>query len=72
MAYYGLSMNPNFLGGDRYGTFIIAAALEIPALLFVLLTMNALGRKTLCFCGFIGAAVLLLTTLGVPEGITLQ
>lgn len=68
MAYYGLAMNPNFLGGDRYITFIIGAVLEIPALLIVLFTMNILGRKTLCMGGFFAGALCLLVTLPIPDG----
>lgn len=67
MAYYGLAMNPNFLGGDRYASFIIGAFLEIPALLIVLFTMNTLGRKTLCMGGFLAAALCLLITMPFPK-----
>lgn len=69
MAYYGISMNSKFLGGDLYGQFIIAATVEIPALIFAFLTMNILGRKTLCFGGFVAAAFWLLITFAIPAGI---
>lgn len=71
MAYYGLAMNPNFLGGDRYISFIVGAVLEIPALIIVLFTMNTLGRKTLFLGGFLAGALCLLATLPIPEGISM-
>lgn len=68
MAYYGLAMNPNFLGGDAYLAFIVGGVLEIIAILIVLLTMNIVGRKILCSGGFLFAALCLLLTLAVPDG----
>lgn len=67
MVYYGLSMNPNFLGGDRYVTFMVMGFFEIPALLIVMLSLNQLGRKLICMGGFFIAAISLLGTMIIPK-----
>jgi len=69
MVYYGLSMNPNFLGGDRYSTFIVMGFFEIPALLVVMVSLNQLGRKLICMAGFLIAALSLLGTLIIPKSV---
>lgn len=68
MTYYGLAMNPSFMGGDRYLAFIIGGLLDIVATLIVLFTMNIVGRKILCSVGFLFAAFCLFVTLAVPAG----
>lgn len=40
MVYYGMALKPNVLGGDMYLNFIFAAAVEIPALVVVYLTID--------------------------------
>uniref|UniRef100_A0A915I701 Major facilitator superfamily (MFS) profile domain-containing protein n=1 Tax=Romanomermis culicivorax TaxID=13658 RepID=A0A915I701_ROMCU len=68
MSYYGLAMNPNFMGGDRYLSFIIGGVLEIVAVVIILFTVNHIGRKLMVFCGFLFAALCLFTTLALPMG----
>ncbi|KAF5290282.1 hypothetical protein FQR65_LT11616 [Abscondita terminalis] len=67
MSYYGLSWNTSNLGGNDYVNFIISGAVEIPAYIFLLLTVNRWGRKyILCGC-MITAGVVLLLTMAVPK-----
>lgn len=68
MGYYGLTMNPNFLGGDLYLTFIVGGVLEVVAGLIVIFTMNFVGRKLLCTGGYLFAALCLFLTLAIPDG----
>lgn len=72
MAYYGLAMNPNFLGGDRYLAFIVGGVSEIVAILIVIFTMNIVGRKVLLSGGFLFAAACLFLTLPIADGIQYQ
>ncbi|KAJ8304097.1 hypothetical protein KUTeg_017680, partial [Tegillarca granosa] len=44
-VYYGLNFNTRNLAGDRYLNIFIAGLVEIPALVFVLLVNNRLGRR---------------------------
>lgn len=67
MVYYGLSMNPTVLGGDRYVTFVAAAALEIPALIVVYLTIDRIGRKPLLSACYLLTSVCLISTLVIPD-----
>lgn len=52
MVYYGMAMKTNVLGGDLYINFIFGAAIEIPALIIVYLTIDrsapARSRPILC------------------------
>jgi len=66
-TYYGLSWNTNNLGGNPLLNFVISGAVEIPAYVFLLLTLNRWGRKTiLCGCMLFGGTMLILTMF-VPE-----
>ncbi|KAK7864613.1 hypothetical protein R5R35_003201 [Gryllus longicercus] len=70
LTYYGLSWNTANLGGDIYLNFLISGAVEIPAYIFLLLTLNRWGRKAiLCGSMIVGAVILLITTL-VPQDMT--
>ena len=44
-VYYGLNFNTRNLAGDRYMNIFIAGLVEIPALVFVLLVNNKIGRR---------------------------
>ncbi|XP_055696243.1 organic cation transporter protein-like [Lutzomyia longipalpis] len=66
-TYYGLSWNTNNLGGNDLLNFVISGAVEIPAYVFLLFTLNRWGRKTiLCGCMLVAGTMLLLT-MAVPE-----
>uniref|UniRef100_A0A914C5C9 Major facilitator superfamily (MFS) profile domain-containing protein n=1 Tax=Acrobeloides nanus TaxID=290746 RepID=A0A914C5C9_9BILA len=67
MVYYGVSMNTNFLGGDIYSTFIIGALVEIPAILFVFVAIDRIGRKLLLAGGYTIAAICLLSNLLISK-----
>ncbi|CAL8077574.1 unnamed protein product [Orchesella dallaii] len=56
-VYYGLSLNTSNLGGNDYVNFAIAGAVEVPAYLFLLFSLNRFGRKiVLCGCMLAGGA----------------
>ncbi|KRT86152.1 membrane transporter [Oryctes borbonicus] len=68
LTYYGLSWNTNNLGGNVYLNFVVSGAVEIPAYIFLIFTLNKWGRKIiLCGCMVTAGAALLLT-LAVPPG----
>ncbi|XP_066254566.1 organic cation transporter protein-like [Euwallacea similis] len=64
ITYYGLSWNTNNLGGNPYLNFVISGAVETPANIFTLLTLNRWGRKKiLCGSMMVAGAALLATTV---------
>ncbi|EDV53886.1 organic cation transporter-like protein [Drosophila erecta] len=66
-VYYGLSWNTNNLGGNVLLNFVISGAVEIPAYVFLLLTLNRWGRRSiLCGC-LVMAGLSLLATVVVPD-----
>ncbi|EDW80821.1 uncharacterized protein Dwil_GK11734 [Drosophila willistoni] len=66
-VYYGLSWNTNNLGGNVLLNFLISGAVEIPAYIFLLLTLNRWGRRSiLCGCMLMAGISLLLTSV-IPE-----
>uniref|UniRef100_A0A915I703 Major facilitator superfamily (MFS) profile domain-containing protein n=1 Tax=Romanomermis culicivorax TaxID=13658 RepID=A0A915I703_ROMCU len=67
MCYYGLSMNPTLLGGDKYFTFILAGFIEISAIFIVLFLVDRVGRKIMVFSGFFLTACVMSATFFVSE-----
>ncbi|KAJ8922278.1 hypothetical protein NQ315_004217 [Exocentrus adspersus] len=68
ITYYGLSWNTNNLAGNPYLNFVVSGAVEIPAYIFVILTLNRWGRKKImCGCMILAGTALLLT-MAVPKG----
>ncbi|XP_061396833.1 organic cation transporter protein-like [Musca vetustissima] len=68
-VYYGLSWNTNNLGGNVLLNFMISGAVEIPAYLLLLFTLNRWGRRTiLCGCMLVAGVALLLTII-VPANL---
>ncbi|XP_017009318.2 organic cation transporter-like protein [Drosophila takahashii] len=66
-VYYGLSWNTNNLGGNVLLNFLISGMVEIPAYIFLLLTLNRWGRRSiLCGC-LVMAGLSLLATVIIPE-----
>lgn len=66
-TYYGLSWNTNNLGGNDLLNFVISGAVEFPAYIFLLLTLNRWGRRSiLCGCMLVAGSMLLLTVV-IPD-----
>lgn len=65
-TYYGLSWNTNNLGSNILLNFVISGAVEIPAYLFLLFTLNKWGRRTILSGCMLIAGVSLLITIVVP------
>nr|AFY98628.1 organic cation transporter 2 [Drosophila melanogaster] len=66
-VYYGLSWNTSNLGGNVLLNFVISGAVEIPAYIFLLLTLNRWGRRSiLCGC-LVMAGLSLLATVIIPQ-----
>ncbi|XP_064648805.1 organic cation transporter protein-like [Lineus longissimus] len=45
IGYYGLSLNSGNLVGDIFVNFLVQGAIEIPAILFAMFTLDRIGRK---------------------------
>ncbi|XP_039494150.1 organic cation transporter-like protein [Drosophila santomea] len=67
-VYYGLSWNTNDLGGNVLLNFVISGAVEIPAYIFLLLTLNRWGRRSILCGSLVMAGLSLLATVIIPEG----
>lgn len=66
-TYYGLSWNTNSLGSNHLMNFVISGAVEFPAYIFLLLTLNRWGRRNiLCGCMLV-AGIMLLITVIIPN-----
>ncbi|KAH8381993.1 hypothetical protein KR009_001276 [Drosophila setifemur] len=66
-VYYGLSWNTNNLGGNVLLNFVISGAVEIPAYIFLLLTLNRWGRRSIQCGSLVLAGLSLLATVVIPE-----
>lgn len=66
-VYYGLSWNTNNLGGNQLLNFVISGAVEIPAYILLLFTLNKYGRRTILCSTMLVAGVSLLLTIIVPQ-----
>ncbi|KAM8706362.1 hypothetical protein ACLKA7_010611 [Drosophila subpalustris] len=66
-VYYGLSWNTNNLGGNQLVNFVISGAVEIPAYVLLLFTLNRWGRRTILCSTMLVAGVSLLLTIIVPQ-----
>ncbi|XP_043468938.1 organic cation transporter protein-like [Leptopilina heterotoma] len=68
-AYYGLSWASSKLSDNEFVTFALSGAVEVPAYLFLIFTLNKWGRKViLCGC-MIASGVFLVATPLVPAGL---
>ncbi|KAI8045775.1 organic cation transporter-like protein [Drosophila gunungcola] len=65
-VYYGLSWNTNNLGGHHLLNFVISGAVEIPAYIFLLLTLNRWGRRSILCGTLVLAGLSLLATVIIP------
>lgn len=70
MVYYGVTMyTGGNIAGNFYFNFFILAILEIPAKLFVIATINCVGRtKVHCFCMVDGGVACFCTIFTVLYG----
>jgi MFS transporter, OCT family, solute carrier family 22 (organic cation transporter), member 4/5 len=66
-AYYGLSWSTKNLGGNLYLNFIISGAVEFPACIFLLFTLNRWGRKAILAGTMLLGAVSLLISVIIPK-----
>ncbi|XP_014247403.1 organic cation transporter protein isoform X2 [Cimex lectularius] len=66
-TYYGLSWNTSNLGGNEYVNFIISGAVEVPAYLFLIFTLDKWGRKIILCGAMIVSGICLLGTVFVPK-----
>uniref|UniRef100_A0A7E4V4J7 MFS domain-containing protein n=1 Tax=Panagrellus redivivus TaxID=6233 RepID=A0A7E4V4J7_PANRE len=69
MAYYGMSMKPDILGNNPYVNFIAGGIFEIPASVFMFLTVDRLGRKPLLIGGLTTAGLTLLSNMFISEAV---
>lgn len=67
LVYYGISMNPSFLGGDRYSTFALSGFIEIPGVIIAALIINQVGRKATLTLGYGTSAIFLFATIGITN-----
>ncbi|XP_016981512.2 organic cation transporter-like protein [Drosophila rhopaloa] len=63
-VYYGISWNTSTLGGNELLNFVISGAVEIPAYIFLLLTLDRWGRRSI-LCGSLVLAGLSLLATGI-------
>ncbi len=66
-VYYGIAMNPSFLGGNRYSTFALSGFIEIPGVILAALIVNRIGRKASLVFGYGVSAIFLLITIGIKN-----
>ncbi|XP_017047182.1 organic cation transporter protein [Drosophila ficusphila] len=66
-VYYGLSWNTNNLGGNQLVNFSISGAVEIPASVLLLFTLNRWGRRSILCGTMLIAGTSLLATIFVPS-----
>lgn len=67
-TYYGLSWGAAKLSDNEFATYFISAAVEIPAYIFLMCTLNRWGRKPILCGSMITAGAFLLFMTAVPKG----
>ncbi|CEF60776.1 Solute carrier family 22 member 13 [Strongyloides ratti] len=67
MVYYGVSMKPDFLGGDPYIAFIFGGFMELPAMVLVYFTIDKFGRKPLLGGGYFFCAIFMIVSLFLDD-----
>lgn len=68
LVYQGLVMRLGIAGGNLYLDFFISGAVELPAALLILLTIDRIGRRLPFVISNIVAGVACLITAFLPEG----
>ncbi|XP_038251767.1 solute carrier family 22 member 3 isoform X2 [Dermochelys coriacea] len=69
LIYQGLVMRLGIIGGNLYLDFFISGAVELPAALLILLTIDRIGRRLPFVISNIAAGVACLITAFLPEDI---
>uniref|UniRef100_A0A0K0E584 MFS domain-containing protein n=1 Tax=Strongyloides stercoralis TaxID=6248 RepID=A0A0K0E584_STRER len=67
MVYYGVSMKPDFLGGDPYIAFIFGGFMELPAMVIVYFIIDTFGRKPLLGGGYLFCALFMIISLFLDD-----
>lgn len=69
LMYFGVTMHAGNIGGNFYLNFFLNGIVEFPALLFVILTMDRIGRKRLqCLCMVFGGVATICTIFSILFG----
>jgi OCT family organic cation transporter-like MFS transporter 4/5 len=69
LMYFGVTMNARNIGGNFYLNFFLNAIVEFPALWFVIMTMDRIGRKKLqCLVMVFGGVATMCTIFTVIFG----
>lgn len=68
LIYQGLVMRLGIVGGNLYLDFFISGAVELPAALLILLTIDRIGRRLPFGISNIVAGIACLITAFLPEG----
>lgn len=68
LIYQGLVMRLGIVGGNLYLEFFISAAVELPAALLILVTIDRIGRRLPFAISNIVAGIACLITAFLPEG----
>lgn len=66
LTYYGLSWNTNSLGDNHLLNFVISGAVEFPANIFLLFTLNRWGRRNILCSSMLVAGGTLLIAIVIP------
>lgn len=66
-TYYGLSWNTNNLGDNYLLNFVLSGAVEYPAYVFLLFTLNRWGRRNILCGSMIVAGATLLASNAIPK-----
>lgn len=67
LTYYGLSWNTNSLGDNYLLNFVISGAVEFPANIFLLFTLNRWGRRNILCSSMLVAGGTLLIAIFIPN-----
>ncbi|XP_048727164.2 organic cation transporter protein-like isoform X1 [Ostrea edulis] len=69
LMYFGVTMHAGNIGGNFYFNFFLNAIVEFPAVVFVILTMDRIGRKKLqCLCMVFGGVATICTIFTIIFG----
>lgn len=68
MVFYGLSLSTESLGGNDYINFFISGAVEVPAYLALLVTLERFGRVRPLALSMSLAGCVLLVVMFIPVG----
>lgn len=70
LVFYGLSLSATRIGGNDYINFFISGAVEVPANLACLVTLERFGRTKPLALSMSLAGLVLLTVVLVPNGLS--